>query len=136
MFDIVRYSPAHADEWNGFVATSKNGTFLFDRRYMDYHADRFADHSYLFYREGRLLAVLPAHAKEATLCSHGGLTYGGLLMSTQLTIAETMALFGELNDRCALRDSATSSTKPFRGFITPLPQKRTSMPSTMCVMPG
>lgn len=99
MFDIVRYSPAHADEWNGFVATSKNGTFLFDRRYMDYHADRFADHSYLFYREGRLLAVLPAHAKEATLCSHGGLTYGGLLMSTQLTIVETMALFGELNDR-------------------------------------
>ena len=38
MFEIRRYSADKADEWNAFVATSKNGTFLFDRRYMDYHS--------------------------------------------------------------------------------------------------
>ena len=48
--DIRRYTPEKADEWNRFVAQSKNGTFLFDRRYMDYHADRFQDHSLMFYR--------------------------------------------------------------------------------------
>lgn len=97
MFEIVRYTSAKADEWNQFVAASKNGTFLFDRRYMDYHADRFCDYSLLFYRAEKLLAVLPAHVDGDTLYTHRGLTYGGLLMSAQLTIAETMALFRELN---------------------------------------
>ena len=98
MFEVRRYSPDKASEWNLFVATSKNGTFLFDRRYMDYHADRFHDHSLLFYRGERLMAVLPAHVEGDTLYTHRGLTYGGLLMSEQLTISEAMMLFRELND--------------------------------------
>ena len=98
MFEIVRYTADRAEAWNAFVAESKNGTFLFDRRYMDYHADRFSDYSLMFYVGDRLLAVLPAHAVGDTLCSHRGLTYGGLLMSVRLTIAETMTLFRELND--------------------------------------
>jgi len=97
MFEIRRYTPEYADEWNRFVAESKNGTFLFDRRYMDYHSDRFCDHSLLFYVGHRLLAVLPAHAVGNTLCSHQGLTYGGLVMSCRLTIVQTMTLFRELN---------------------------------------
>jgi hypothetical protein len=99
MFEVVRYTSAHADEWNDFVAKSKNGTFLFDRRYMDYHADRFHDYSLMFFCKGRLLAVLPAHVDGDTLYTHRGLTYGGLLMSEQLTIAQTMTLFRELNDK-------------------------------------
>ena len=70
MFEIRRYVPEYTDEWNQFVAESKNGVFLFDRRYMDYHADRFCDHSLMFYLGGRLLAVLPAHLSGDTLCSH------------------------------------------------------------------
>ena len=95
--EIKRYTPAFADEWNQFVATSKNGTFLFDRRYMDYHADRFTAHSLLFYIGHRLLAVLPAHESGDTLYSHKGLTYGGLVMSPRLTVVQTMNLFRELN---------------------------------------
>lgn len=98
MFQIKRYTPAFANEWNQFVAASKNGTFLFDRRYMDYHADRFQDYSLLFYLGERLLAVLPAHQSGDTLCSHNGLTYGGLVMSPRLTVVQTMHLFRELND--------------------------------------
>ena len=98
MIVIQRYTPDLKDEWNQFVAESKNGTFLFDRRYMDYHSDRFHDHSLMFYVDGRLLAVLPAHVDGDTLYTHRGLTYGGLLMSSQLTIAETMMLFHELNE--------------------------------------
>ena len=52
MFEIIRYSTERADEWNRFVARSKNGTFLFYRRYMDYHSDRFEDFSLMFYYEG------------------------------------------------------------------------------------
>ena len=54
MFEIRRYTADRADEWNLFVAASKNGTFLFDRRFMDYHSDRFRDHSLMVYRDGRL----------------------------------------------------------------------------------
>lgn len=98
MFEIRRYSPQSADEWNRFVAESKNGVFLFDRRYMDYHSDRFCDHSLMFYVGSQLLAVLPAHVSGDTLCSHNGLTYGGLVMSPRLTVVQTMHLFRELND--------------------------------------
>ena len=98
MFEIRRYTPEHVDEWNQFVAESKNGVFLFDRRYMDYHSDRFCDHSLMFYSDGRLLAVLPAHQSGDTLCSHNGLTYGGLVMSPRLTVVQTMHLFQEMND--------------------------------------
>ncbi|MBR2101405.1 MAG: GNAT family N-acetyltransferase [Prevotella sp.] len=98
MFDIVRYDASRSSEWNRFVAQSKNGTFLFDRNYMDYHSDRFADHSLMFYRGGRLYAVLPANIDGATLCSHRGLTYGGLVTDLQATAANTVTLFGEMND--------------------------------------
>ena len=104
MFQIRRYTAACADEWNQFVAESKNGTFLFDRRYMDYHADRFEDHSLMFYDGSRLLAVLPAHLSGDTLCSHNGLTYGGLLMSRRLTVVQTLRLFRELNDYLRAED--------------------------------
>ncbi len=97
-FDIRRYTPSLADEWNAFVAQSKNGTFLFDRRYMDYHADRFSDCSLLFYRAGRLHALLPAHAAAALFSSHGGLTYGGLVTDRHFAAAEAVPLFTQLND--------------------------------------
>lgn len=90
-----RYDAAHADEWNAFVAGSKNGTFLLDRHYMDYHADRFHDCSLLFRKKGVLVAALPASydADESTVVSHGGLTYGPLLLSPTLTAVETLEIF-------------------------------------------
>ena len=87
------------EEWNAFVAQSKNGTFLFDRRFMDYHADRFQDYSMMFYDSDRLLAVMPAHVVDGdTLVTHGGLTYGGLVMGPGIRAAQVCELFRELNE--------------------------------------
>ena len=97
MFEIRRYTADRADEWNQFVAASKNGTFLFDRRFMDYHSDRFRDHSLMVYRDGRLYALLPANQKEDTLVSHGGLTYGGLVMSPQCSAKGVLESFTAIN---------------------------------------
>ncbi len=96
-FEIRRYSQADKAVWDAYVAKSRNGTFLFFRGYMDYHADRFADHSLLFFRSGKLYALLPAHKVGTTLCSHFGLTYGGLIMSPAVTAADTCRLFEALN---------------------------------------
>ena len=98
MFQITPYHSSEYEKWNAFVERSKNATFLFDRHYMDYHADRFQDASLMFYLEGRLVALLPAHKDGDTLCSHNGLTYGGLIMDEKATAERISVLFAEMND--------------------------------------
>lgn len=78
---IHRYDASMASEWNSFVAQSRNATFLFDRGYMDYHADRFTDCSWVVRKKGRIMALLPADiTDDGVLRSHGGLTYGGWIL--------------------------------------------------------
>jgi hypothetical protein len=79
------------------VAESKNGTFLFDRRYMDYHSDRFADSSLMVYRDGRLFALFPANREGDVLCSHRGLTYGGLVTGPSATASAVVEAFEAVN---------------------------------------
>lgn len=98
MIDIRRYTEADKDAWDAFVAQSKNGTFLFDRNYMDYHADRFRDHSLMIYIDGEIYALLPANEADGVLYSHRGLTYGGLVMSQCCKAAQVRDIFIELND--------------------------------------
>lgn len=97
MFEIKRYVPTDKERWNSYVREAKNATFLLDRAYMDYHQDRFADVSLLFYKKGRLYALLPAHIANDTLYTHLGLTYGGLIMDDRVTASDTLCLFEELN---------------------------------------
>ena len=98
MFDIYRYTADKQTEWDAYVARSKNGTFLFRRGYMEYHSDRFADCSLMFYLRGKLYALLPANVKGTTLFSHQGLTYGGLVMNEKCCAAEVLKLFEEMNE--------------------------------------
>ena len=56
--EIHRYEPTDKTSWDKFVQGSKNGTFLFLRDYMDYHSDRFDDHSLMVRdQKGKLLAL-------------------------------------------------------------------------------
>ena len=97
MIEIVRYTPNRAVEWDAFVGHSKNATFLFYRGYMDYHADRFADYSLMFYENNKLCGLLPANRYDDTLYSHQGLTYGGLIITRENTTAQVCQFFIELN---------------------------------------
>ena len=45
MLKVIKYTRPLKEEWDAFVDVSKNGTFMLIRDYMDYHADRFIDHS-------------------------------------------------------------------------------------------
>lgn len=84
MFDkliVKRYCKEDKNLWDDFLESSKNSTFLFKRSYMDYHSDRFVDYSLLIYDKDKLLGLLPANLHNAnTVISHGGLTYGGLVV--------------------------------------------------------
>lgn len=79
MIEISRYTANEQKEWNDFVASSHNATFLHDRRFMDYHSHRFTDCSLMAREDGKVVALLPANAVEGVIYSHQGLTYGGWL---------------------------------------------------------
>lgn len=81
MITIKRYTKNDENTWDAFVTTSKNGTFMLKRGYMDYHSDRFTDHSLIFYEDDIPIALLPASQHGNELRSHGGLTYGGVICS-------------------------------------------------------
>ena len=85
MISIKKYDASCSEEWNRLVKQSPNGLFLFNRNYMDYHADRFTDHSLLFIQDGQPIALLPANIdNNRNLVSHGGLTFGSLIRTPKL----------------------------------------------------
>lgn len=112
MFEVKRYCNDDRESWNRFVATSRQGTFLFNRSYMDYHRSRFHDHSLLFYRHGQLFALLPANIDRRTLWSHGGLTYGGLLTNNHATTADVIDMFATMNAMLKAEGITTVVYKP------------------------
>ena len=90
---IEKYRAEDKTAWDDFVAESKNGTFLFFRDFMEYHSDRFTDHSFLFFLNNKLIALLPANIENNILYSHQGLTYGGLILSAYTKAAHVLHIF-------------------------------------------
>ena len=84
MIRVELYKDSDREVWNNFIRNSKNGIFMFDRNFMEYHKDRFADNSLLFYDDEKLIALFPASIKEGVLSSHGGLTYGGFITNNDM----------------------------------------------------
>ena len=91
---VERFTGAARGPWDEFVDRSRNGTFLFLRDYMEYHQDRFEDHSLLIRDQGGgLLGLLPANRRGQVLESHGGLTYGGIVSGDAMTAARMLEVF-------------------------------------------
>ena len=96
MFVVKQYIEEYKQEWDGFVKTAKNATFLFQRDFMDYHSDRFEDFSLIIYKKDKLFALLPANKNGTTVCSHQGLTYGSLLLQESAKLFDSAAAFKEI----------------------------------------
>lgn len=90
---IKRYDISNYTEWNQFLKKTKNGTFLFHRDFMEYHRDRFIDFSILVYSKKKLIALLPANIVDLTVYSHRGLTYGGLLLKSNVKFKDSLNIF-------------------------------------------
>lgn len=95
-YTIVQYSAQHYNEWNNFLLTAKNATFLFHRDFMDYHNNRFNDYSLMLYYKNKLVGLLPANLVENQLFSHQGLTYGGLILPSTIKFEKVLAMVREL----------------------------------------
>lgn len=103
---VIRYTHNLKDIWDSFVEESRNGTFLHKRAYMEYHSDRFCDYSMLFYCGDRLIALLPANITDEAVVSHGGLTYGGLIMGNHTTAKLVLEIFDVLTEYIAKETNA------------------------------
>lgn len=87
-FKVELYDAINKETWNKFTKKSNQSTFLFQRDFMDYHSDRFHDFSLMVFKKKRLLGLFPANIIDDTVCSHQGLTYGGLIHSKHLTTTD------------------------------------------------
>jgi len=93
---VERYTLSKKSLWDRFIGSSKNGTFLFYRDYMEYHSDRFLDHSLMFFEDTKLIAVMPANKDDNVLVSHGGLTYGGIITDEKMRVGLMLSIFDTL----------------------------------------
>lgn len=95
-YSIKKYQPELKSAWDDFVTKSKNGTFLFQRDFMDYHQHRFDDFSLLLYKKEQLIGILPANRVGDAMHSHQGLTYGGLILSSDIKFKTVLEGFKTL----------------------------------------
>lgn len=126
LIEIKVYDQSCKNEWNSFVAESKNGTFLLNRNYMDYHADRFQDLSLMIYRKGKLIALLPGNVSGDTFYSHQGLTYGGLIMNRRLSSDTTVILMDEVQNFLRERGISKVVYKPIPHIYHSIPSEEDS----------
>src|SRR5215217_2463094 len=88
--EVVPYEPSLREPWDALVRGARAGCFIFERSYLEYHADRFEDASLVVLDGERPLAALPASRHGDEVVSHGGLTFGSLLSGPELTTARTV----------------------------------------------
>lgn len=67
---------------------------------MEYHKDRFEDHSLMIFDHGKLAGIFPASLKDGILNSHGGLTFGGLLVARNQYASNTLLYLSGLLKYC------------------------------------
>ncbi len=91
-YTIQKYHTGLKAEWDDLIKRSSNGTFLHQRDYMDYHADRFIDFSLMIYEGLKLRAVLPAHHIGNEIFAHNGLTYSDFIFDNKLRIEPMIAI--------------------------------------------
>jgi hypothetical protein len=97
---VVKYSSEFKTIWDNFVSSSKNGVFLIYRDYMEYHSDRFSDHSLLFFKNGKLVGLMPANINNGVLNSHEGLTFGGIISNNEMKTPIMIEILEKIINHC------------------------------------
>lgn len=98
---IEPYHQPFAEEWDNFVWQANNGNIFHTRRFLSYHPpERFEDHSLIFKKEQRVIALFPATIRyeqhRRILTSHRGASYGGLVTNFHVGIRETFDIVAAL----------------------------------------
>lgn len=80
---------------------------------MEYHSDRFEDMSLVYYDDnGDVYGLFPASVSGDTVKSHGGLTYGGLVMGRECAGYKPLEMFELLKEYLRNKGIRTLIYKP------------------------
>lgn len=110
---IVPFSQEDSAEWDQFILkNSLNGTFLQTRRFLSYHPKgRFEDCSLMVKKGDSCLAVIPAcrqvDGDEVVFNSHGGATFGGMIVDKRAASAAKAIQIVQLMDEWLRNDGFT-----------------------------
>lgn len=101
-YTVQPFAEADASEWDRFLENSPMGTFLHSRRYLSYHGERFQDQS-LMVRDlqKNIVALFPAAVHPFfpdVICSHPGISYGGLLHQGKLLGIKIIEVLSAIRD--------------------------------------
>lgn len=120
-YKIIKYQPEYKQQWDDFVSSAKNATFLFYRDFMEYHSDRFEDYSLLVFKDDTLFALLPANLNGDTIYSHQGLTYGGYVLSESAKLTDAFEGFKSILEFLSKQGINTMDVKIIPTFYNTLP---------------
>jgi hypothetical protein len=67
---------------------------------MEYHSDRYGDHSLLFFKNGKLVGLMPANLNNNVLNSHEGLTFGGIISDNEMKTSMMIEIFEKIIKHC------------------------------------
>ena len=98
---IVEYTSKEASLWDNFIKESVNGTVFHLQKFLAYHRPgRFNHRHLLFYKKGKLIAVVPGvdwHKGQLhSYISHKGASYGGFVLREGVGIADALELVSTL----------------------------------------
>lgn len=105
------------------MAISKNATFLHYRDFIEYHSDRFVDHSLIVTKGGSIVALVPANKDGNNVYSHQGLTYGGILLSRKQKTKDIFELFKAILLFLENQDISSFFIKPMPHFYAEHPSE-------------
>lgn len=122
---VCQFQSENEQEWNIFLEETKNSTFLFNRKFMDYHKQRFTDASIMVYNErNEVVACMPANISEnGDVISHAGLTYGGLIIKREEKLLNVLEIFYEILKHFASNGIKKLILKDFPKFYNNFPSE-------------
>ncbi len=83
MMELIAYQASYKQIWDDIINQADNAHFMFYRDYMEYHADRFEDASYMLAYHDKIIGVIAGNITDNCWYSHQGLTFGGLFMQAK-----------------------------------------------------
>ncbi len=98
---VEKFEKSIEQEWDDFVWQANNGTIFHTRKFLNYHPPkRFEDHSLIFRKNKRVIALFPATIRfqnhRRILTSHRGSSYGGIITKYNLSIKDAFRIVEQL----------------------------------------
>ena len=99
MIKVIPYQPSLRTTWDDLVKRSASPNILMFRDYIEYHANRFDEHSLVLYKDEKPIGVFPAATNPNNMdeiVSHPGLTFGGVMLAHNLNQDYTLEFIQEI----------------------------------------